>query len=215
MNNVHLSHRYFFEAITQKKLNEFLKRADASTCVLQTHINERILPLTCKVQVKSIYNTNNIQSRDSRSIQITNPIQYCDVYIKYFDLNKEIGHLTIHLKKDNKYLPEKIRKNGRIHYKNMRNSCHTFKCTKRKIQGRNNSISFDYIKDTIFNNRSKSAVNTTVDILNEYLDFNSPLSLEIPMTNYKTEIHECIAPIIKDFGNSAKTKIRHTIKKRR
>ena len=39
MNNIHQSHKLFFRAITEKKLNELLKRADTTTKVLENDIN--------------------------------------------------------------------------------------------------------------------------------------------------------------------------------
>ena len=40
MNNNYKSHKLFFTLSTHEKLNEFLKRADKSTNILENHINQ-------------------------------------------------------------------------------------------------------------------------------------------------------------------------------
>ena len=45
MNNIHQSHKLFFRAITEKKLNELLKRADTTTKVLENDINSLNFPI--------------------------------------------------------------------------------------------------------------------------------------------------------------------------
>ncbi len=119
MNNIYQSHKLFFRAITEKKLNELLKRADTTTKVLENDINNIIYPLKCTSKV-----TNN-----------------CDIIITFYDkditTNTEIGHLSLHLTTDNKGYTGKSKQNGRLHIKNKINkSCYPLRCTKRAIQNK-------------------------------------------------------------------------------
>ncbi len=164
MNNFK-SQRIFYDSLTEKKLNELLNRSDESTRIMETHINNLLSPFALL-----------------SSVRVKSPESHCDIIINYFDNNQNIGHFTIHLKMDDSSMIPYKRKNGRIHMK-TKNTCYTMKCNKRKINDANNSVSIYYSKSEkyIKPNVSK-CLDATLSVLNEYMDFNSNLSLDISMT---------------------------------
>lgn len=196
MNNVHQTHKLFFKAITEKKLNELLKRADSTTNVLENDINSLIYPLKCISKV-----TNN-----------------CDIIVTFYDKeiknNKEIRHLSLHLTTDNKGYTGKSKQNGRLHIKNkVNNSCYPLRCTKRAIQNKNNSIFINVVKGNFIRPKLEICSDAIIDILNKYFDFNSNLSLDKQLTNYNKAIHHCYSSIISQFSKIRSHSIKQTYKK--
>lgn len=196
MSNTHFSQKLFFEAITENKLNELLKRADDKTEILQTHINNILeSPYMCSVKINKKLN-----------------LKYCDIIITYFENTKEIGHTTLHLKSDNTNLNRSIRESGRLHIRNFNKMCYTFNCTKRKIKNKNNSISINMSQPKFIRTSLKICLNATLNILNNYFEFNSDLSLDKRLTKYPETYHPCLKPILINFSKVKIKSIRTTRK---
>ncbi len=156
---------------------------------------------------------NNLLSQYalSATVHITSLKIHCDIIIKYYDNSgQEIGHFTIHIKRDDTSMLPHRRKNGRIHMKTT-NACYTMKCNRRKINGANNSVKLYYSKSEkyIRSNEAK-CLDATLSVLNDYMDFNSNISIHIPMTTLGT--HPCVTKIISAFKTSKRNQIRHTRK---
>ncbi len=153
------THTLFFRAITEKKLNELLKRADSNTGILESHINSLLNNLRCKVKVNKVYNQPQLKKNDD--------IKYCDIIIDYYDNKKRIGHMTLHLKLDDKGIKGMKKENGRLHVKNnINNSCYLIKCNKRKISGKNDSVFITLIKGNFIREKIEECSNATINILN-------------------------------------------------
>jgi hypothetical protein len=91
----HNTHEIFFKKITHKKMNEFLNRV--STKYLERQINKEL----------DIFRT------------VTKISNCKDILIKFFNNNQiEIGHITFHLSKENKSLPNNSLRKGRFHIVN-------------------------------------------------------------------------------------------------
>lgn len=197
MNNAHLTHKIFFQEITEKKLNELLKRADKDTKVLQNHINSLLKPYRCVVKLNKKLNNN-----------------YCDIIIDYFDdNNKYIGHATLHLKSDNKSLGKSAKINGRLHIRNTNNTCYPFSCTKRNIKNINMSVQLNLIANKHIKPSLKKCSDNTILVLNKYFDYISEWSLDKNLTNYPNKIHPCQPPILRNFSRIQSQRIRTTRKK--
>lgn len=200
MNNAHLTHKIFFQEITEKKLNELLKRADKDTKVLQSHINKLLKPYRCVVFITS-NKTNNGRL-------------YCDIIIKYYDKSIEIGHATLHLKSDNKNLNISVREKGRLHIRNINNTCYPFSCTKRNIKNKNVSVQLNLITNKYIKPSLKECSDKTILVLNKYFDYNLELSLDKNLTNYPNEIHPCHPAILRNFSRIKAQSIRTTKKQK-
>ena len=195
MNNTHFSHKLFFQAITENKLNELLKRADNNTGILQRDINNILEPYTCIVKLNRKFNK-----------------KYCDIIITYFNNSTEIGHTTLHLKSDNTKLNNSIRKSGRLHIRNYNKTCYPFNCTKKQIEGKNNSINISMTQPKFIRSPLKICLDATLNILNKYFDFNSELSLDKRLTNYPEKCHPCLNPILSNFSRITIKAIKKTRK---
>jgi hypothetical protein len=196
MNNNHTSQQKFFNALTNDKFNELLKRADETTSkkVLQTHINHRLEePLRAH-----IVTSDCVIKR------------YHDIIIEYYNKDTYLGHFTIHCKVDDTTLSFTQRKQGRLHFKNQHGTCYTMKCKNRKIKNANSSVNIYYETWQYTNPVLKKCINATLDVLNGYMDFNSDLSLDIPMTDYNADKHHCFKIIANKFGKTYKTAIKNT-----
>jgi hypothetical protein len=199
MNNTHKTQRHFFEAITKKKLNELFHRADSTrspnnVSILAKHIGQY---LESPLKVESVVNENKA---------------YCDIIITYYKSEKEIGHFTIHCKVDDKTLRNSSRKQGRIHLKNN-NTCYTVKCKSKPLPNANTSVEISYETGQFIHPILKKCLDYTLNVLNQYMDFNSNLSLDIPMTKYKYKEHSCMCcETVKQFNSNPKTRFRKTVR---
>ncbi len=226
--NFYKSHKLFFTLTTHEKLNEFLKRADSSTKVLQNHINQELQNgLYCIVKLNSEKDAlNNQGNKTNKCTQIV---------IEYYNANNDrIGHMTFHLE------PEKKDKNnnpiiiGRFHLKNDRDKLvrYPLKISRtNKNNTYNNSIEFNirtpYIKEDL-----RKCIEATIYILNRYFDLNINESYSIDnrlASNYSyisntgqhinSYWHKCFGIIKNSFNKlpgSSKEKLRRvTVKKKR
>lgn len=204
-NNTHLTQKIFFQAITRKKLNELFHRADSERMSDNISILAKDIAqiLNNQLRVKSVVNRKD---------------NHCDIIITYYNHNynhnNEIGHLTIHCKVDNTTLHKQQRMQGRIHFKNkFNNSCYTLKCKSRPLQNANTSVTISHETGKFIRPKLKQCLDATLLILNHYLDFNSELSLDIPMTKYRYEDHPCfVEEKMKAFEVNPKTRFRKTIR---
>jgi hypothetical protein len=205
MNNSHLSHKIFFNIITENKLNELLKRADPLTNVLQNHLNSLLMPFRCEVKLNKV-------NKYSNDIKIKN-ISYCDIIINYYDKNNYIGHFTLHLKRDDKSFTGNKKIDGRIHFKNINSTCYSIRCSKRSIKNKNNSVVLSIVSGKFIPNRLNFCSDKTIFVFNEYFNFNTDWSLNKYITSYPNKIHKCLNSILINFKKYNSTKIRTTIKK--
>jgi hypothetical protein len=194
MEDDHKTQKLFFNAITRKKLNELLKRADADTRVLEMHINERL-----NDSLRSHVDVNNKSSQS-----------YCDILINYYENHTYLGHFTVHCKMDDLTMCNTSRKNGRIHLKNKNNTCYTIKCNARKLQNANDSVTMKYRTWQFIRPKLKQCLDATLSVLNDYMDFNSELSLDIQLTKYKLDMHPCVEMVVNKFNARYKTRLRKT-----
>jgi len=199
MNNTsYTSHSLFFTKSTYEKLNEFLKRADSSTKVLQNHINKELTQGDyCKVKV----------------------IKCNMIIIYYFNNNNiKLGHATFHLEPEKKNNRGKSYTFGRIHIQNNRNNQlrYVLKLDKTTSQLYNNSFQFSigpgYIKDYF-----EECIKATIKILNLYFNLESNLSIEYKITSsyyyiddngkyIKSYWHKCFNSIKSQFSSSSASK---------
>jgi hypothetical protein len=106
MNNSFRSHKLFFEILTRRRLNELLYRASEETNYLQNQINDRLQAIGSELSATSEVNRNDNNE--------------CSIYIKYYRLNTEIGHITFHLMPELQ-IDNSARRFGRLHSQNKRN----------------------------------------------------------------------------------------------
>lgn len=109
--NIYKSHELFFNTLTLKKLKELLQRADKTSRVLESHINN---------ELTDYYSSVNI---------VKNKFNECGIYINFFTKNNEkVCHFSIHLHPENNIKS----RNGRLHFSNNRNinRVHTLKINK-------------------------------------------------------------------------------------
>ena len=188
-SNQYTSHKLFFSLSTYEKLNEFLKRADKSTKVLETHINDRLTDgLFCKVKI-----TNK-----------------CDmIIIDYYNPNNIlIGHVTFHLEPEKKLPNGSANIFGRMHIQSNQNTQlkYVLQLNKIKYVNKNNSFRFS-IKHTHIKQHLKPFIDATLHVLNEYFDLSSSLLIDKRLANnYPTHWHSCFDPIKKKFNISERAK---------
>ena len=190
MSNSHLTHDIFFRVITQKKMNELLNRAEPRFNILATDINNNLTSGVC---------TTNI-GRD------------CSIYITFYNNDGgEMGHISLHL-----YPSIRDRKNseiGRLHAKNARNRNRRHTIRVNSSPG-GNSMRLSIIHyPTVISKSFEPYINTTLNILNEYLDVTSPKSLKYAFTT-NHEAHECLDIIINQFKKT-KSPLRTTLSRSR
>jgi hypothetical protein len=113
---------------------------------------------------------------------------------------------------DNKNIQGHKKLNGRIHLKNINNSCYTVKCNKIRIPNKNDSIVLSIPPTKYMRPSLKYCSNKTIEVLNKYFDFNSNLSLDVKLTNYKNEYHPCHPAILSDFKRIPSLSIGKTYK---
>jgi hypothetical protein len=210
------SHKLFFSLTTHEKLNEFLKRADSSTRVLENHINQELKDgLYCKVKLNSEKPEYNQGIKTNSCTQIV--IEY------YNSNNTRIGHTTFHLepeKKNNQGNPIRF---GRIHLRNNINKKlrYVLKLDETNSTNYNKSIKFS-ISNSEINKELEKCIDTTIFILNKYFDLNNNELLSIDnklAENYsyisnKRQIqsywHKCFGIIKTSFNKSRKNTLRKT-----
>ena len=208
--NFYKSHKLFFSLTTHEKLNEFLKRVDSSTRVLENHINQELEDgLYCKVKFNSEKPEYNQGIKTNSCTQIV---------IEYYNSNNiRIGHTTFHLepeKKNNQGNPIIF---GRFHLRNNRNKKlrYVLQLVRTTSPVYNNSIKFSISKPHI-NDELEICINKTIFILNKYfnLDINEQLSIDNKLAeNYsyrlstgqvQTYWHKCFKKIESSFSKSIK-----------
>ena len=206
MENIHKTHKLFFTTITENKLNELLKRTDEKENVLQNHINSLLTPFYCNVILvpHTIYN----------SYKKTIVIDYCNIYINYYDNNNLIGHMSLHIKSDNKEIIGSKKENGRLHIKNTNSTCYTLKCNKKKNPNRNNSISISILRNKYIKPKLNDCINTTLIVLNKYFDLNPQenWSLDKRLTSNPKQRHTYLNPLLLSFSKKKPNTIRKTKK---
>ena len=226
MDNYYKSHKLFFTLSTHEKLNEFLKRADKSTNILENNINHLLKnDLYCKVKLNA--NKSKYNKQGNKTNMCT------QIVIEYYNSNNILlGHLTFHLepeKKDNRGNPIKF---GRFHLTNNRNKQlrHVLQIDETSLNNYNKSIKFN-IKYPYHKNDLKECRYGTIKILNKYfnLDINEPLSIDKRLSQHYSyylnsgEIiqsywHKCFEKIRKSFNSlqlTSKERLRKfTIKKK-
>jgi hypothetical protein len=206
MENTHRTQKLFFTSITENKLNELLKRADKKEKILQNHINSVLNPFYCDVKLVShtIYNS-------SKQAII---IDYCDIIINYYDNNNLIGHMSLHIKLDNKDIFGSKKENGRLHVKNTNSTCYTLKCNKKKNPDRNNSISISILDNMFIKPKLKICTKSTLIVLNRYFDLNpeESWSLDRRLTSNPKQRHPFLYQLLYSFSKKKPNTIRKTQK---
>ncbi len=196
-NNYYKSHKLFFLLSSHEKLNEFLKRADESTKVLETHINEQLNDgKYCKVKVK-------------KCIMII---------IEFYNVNSILlGHVTFHLEPEMKNKYGSNNKFGRIHIQNERNKQLRYVLKLNRVKQNNTDNSFQFsITHSYIKSYLSPFIHTSIHILYEYFNTSSPLSInnrlaqkysyninDQPVTSYW---HKCFIHIKERFNISAKAR---------
>jgi hypothetical protein len=163
---VHNTHEIFFRKITRKKMNEFLNRV--STKYLENQINS----------VLQGYKAITELSNDCKN-----------VYIHFFDNNqKDIGHISFHLSKENKNLSNNSRRKGRLHIVNRnKQKYHTL-----RVNTKNNSMILSVNSPLKMNEELEYGVSIVLPIINSYLDINSEYSLKERLTHMKAKENKCL-----------------------
>jgi hypothetical protein len=184
MSNAHATHKLLFEILTRRKLNELLHRADENTNYLQDQVNERLQAVGSELTA-----TSEVYKNDNKE---------CSIYIKYYKNDNEIGHITFHL------MPElkqngKANTFGRLHSRNTRNK------TVRQVMHINrlneDSMRIKLVAYHSFTTGSlRQAIDTTIELLNEYFYKDSPNFLGIHiMDSIEKKSHPCFSIIEKQF----------------
>jgi hypothetical protein len=209
--NFYKTHKLFFTLTSYEKLNEFLKRADNSTKVLQNHINQELQNgLYCIIKINSEKNAiNNQGNKTNKCTQIV---------FEYYNANNDrIGHTTFHLEPEKKYKNNNPIIIGRFHLKNDRDKQVRYPLkinrTKNNNEKYNNSITFSINKHKYINRDIKQCIDVTIAILNSYfnLDINNPDSIDNRLASNYSYIsntgqhinsywHKCFGTIIKQFN---------------
>jgi hypothetical protein len=161
------THEIFFKKITRNKMNELLNRI--STGYLENQINEKLIECYAKTNL----------SNDCKNI-----------YINFKDINqKNIGHISFHLNKENKKMNNYSRKKGRIHIVNNRN---TQKYYTLRVNSKNELISLSINSSLKMSNMLKECISIALEMINLYLDINSEYSLKYKLTEMKNTENKCL-----------------------
>ena len=162
----HNTHEIFFKKITRNKMNEFLNRV--STKYLERQINKELQNYTAVTELSKCK----------------------DLYITFFDNNNiDIGHITFHLSKDNKSLPNSSRRKGRFHIVNRnKQKYHTL-----RVNCNNNDIMSLRVNSPLkMNSELEYCVGIVLPIINSYLSTDNPHSLKHRLTTMKNTANKCI-----------------------
>ena len=167
--NVIDSQQIFFDKLTRNKINELLNRV--STGYLQNQINNKL---------------NNYYS------EVRIPKNCMNIYIRFFDKNRSIGHISLHMNKSSSKINNNYTRKGRLHVVNDRNKnrYYTFRVTPK-----NDLFQMKINSPLQMKQDLEYCVNTTLDIFNEYTNANSKYSLNYRLTQEANKIHTCLNDI--------------------
>lgn len=187
------THNNFFHALTPKKLNELYHRA--ATGVLMRHINKQLQGGFCTTRI-----TKNVNNKNWP----------CSIYINLFNQQKiKIGHISLHIKPDNKYIQNN---SGRLHTCNNRNkrlkSSLIIEQVYNNIQ---NTISIKLGTSSIIEPELEQMINTINIVLSSYFDPKSKLYLSNKLTPISKTLHDCLNYVV-NIMNRTQTPIRNTRK---
>ncbi len=187
MNNTFRSHKLFFEILTRRRLNELLHRASEETNYLQNQINDRLQAIGSELVAKSEVDRNDNNE--------------CSIYIKYYrlnDTNIEIGHITFHLMPELQ-MDNSARRFGRLHSQNKRNR--TVRQVMHIARLNDDSMKIKLVAYHAFaTGPLKVAINTTIELLNEYFSKDSPNFIgKRIMDTIETNPHPCFTIIEAQF----------------
>ena len=177
--NISRTHNIFFDYLTCKKVNELLKRADKGYNLREsaTVIEEDIQPLlpspfTVKTRVQ---------------VDLENQ---CNIYIIFFEgeysfeEKHRIGHITLHLSKDNiqrrknifKMNPAQTNTPGRLHLGNNRSK--TLRSHVIHVENEKNKIKLEVRhRPSVIENKLKICADIAINVLTEYFNPSSILFL--------------------------------------
>ena len=159
--NISRSHNIFFNYLTCKKVNELLKRADnipgLDESILSNDIQPK-LPPEYNVETKVKYDLDN----------------QVNIYITFLKNKNEIGHVTLHLTKENKVFTKQLKKTsktntpGRLHGVNTRGikSRHIIEVTNI---GDRFTLEVRHRPDVI-EKGLKRCIDTTIGVIEEYFN---------------------------------------------
>lgn len=183
----HESHEIFFKTITRNKLNELLNR------VITGYLKNQINSVLHGFYVKVNFDT-----------------ELCNgIYIHYHDINdKDIGHISFHLSKDNS-LPNSFKRKGMFHVKNQRNRnrCYTLRVTRKNALYNMKVNSPLKMKSDL-----EYCVNSTLKILNDYTEPNSQYFLGNRLTWLSNKDNVCL---VKIAGPKFRSRFNNTIRQPR
>ncbi len=166
----HRTHNEFFKAITENQLRELYRRADDNNKILENDINKILSNAYCHVHVN-----NN-----------------CHIFINYYDNNhKKIGHISLHIDKEDKYLPQHSKEYGRFHIANnkQKSSKYTLKLNRKSNINQTNksSLYFSYDKTLHMRKELKTVIDPTIKLLESYFNETSSNALKKYNKTYKSK----------------------------
>ena len=203
--NISTTHNIFFDYLTCKKVNELLKRADRyytkipRISILEYDI-QQTLPPTIQVQTAVTLDNEN----------------QCNIYISFQEGEYKIGHITLHLTKDNSRIRKSTFKRnktitntiGRIHVRNNRGN----RSRSHVIQVTNSTDRFKFELrgiPSVVENKLKQCANAAIGVIEEY--FNPESSLFLGNVRTKPGKHRYFAKIRTNLQTSS-TPLRGTRK---
>jgi len=203
ITSISRTHNIFFTRLTCKKVNELLKRADNKTLHSMTILEQDIqLRLPTNIEIKSY-------------VRIDKESQ-CNIYLFIYKDKKQIGHITLHLTKENKlYGKIATRKNashtninGRLHVRNNRATT----LNRHVIEVNNSKNIFQmYVRNVphYAEFSLKNAANIALQVIGDYFNKESELFLGIQRTPPGN--HKHFIKVIKNLSSS-RTPLRSTRK---
>lgn len=181
----HNTHEIFFRKITRNKMNEFLNRV--STKYLENQINQKL--------------------EEYRAITKLNINNCKNVYIEFKDKNQnKIGHISFHLSKEKKNMTNTSLRKGRLHIVNNRN---TQKYHTLRVNYKNELLTLSVNSPLKLNKELDHCIDTTISIINSYLDINSDYSLQYKLSSMGDKENECLIAI---SGSLIRSRFRKTYK---
>jgi hypothetical protein len=184
MSEVYETQEIFFKKLTRNKLNELLNRISSNYL---------------KNQLSSILFEYNINTTISKNCQ--------NIYINFFKNNEQIGHISFHLSKNNKNMKNNALRKGRLHATNNKNKNRYFPI---RVDIMSNTMTMTINSPLVMSNDLSICVNTTLNIINDYLNPQSNLYLKYKLTQYGDKEHKCLnsiaGPIEKSRFNYTRSK---------